>query len=696
MSPVSRFLARFRRPIRILIQLSVLFVILSAVGTVGFVEYSAQPGFCDNCHIMIPYYESWAGSSHNDVPCIKCHYAPGIKAEAMGKIQAANQVVKYVTGTYGMKPWAEIEDAACLRSGCHEQRKLEGEVVYKGIRFDHAHHLGELRRGKQLRCTSCHSQIVQGNHLSVTESTCYLCHFKETPEGEPIAGCTGCHVEPPRVELADGSVVDHPQYIEDLVSCVSCHEDVVMGSGLADQSRCFNCHNEPERLNQFDNTELVHRTHIAVHNVECTQCHIPMEHGIFALRSTFDLDCRTCHQRTHEAQQRLYAGRGGHGTGEMPSAMFLARVSCQGCHGLPTEVRGHEEVQAAGEATCMSCHGIKYANILPAWQDAMQRKVVAVDRVVRGARAAVRSVPIGTRAAADSLVGLAEANLEFVRVGRGAHNIAFADELLRASVDLINEAVRSAALSYAVPTVDLGPRLSENVWETVQFGSRTFDHERHVVLSGLECTACHTTLDEHGGTNLTGAAGCDACHHRQIDPMNCAACHAGPGGAPEEPQAHPTGDFPHAPHMDAGLACAMCHQPPAMDATQVQCETCHAMHHQPEVTCLSCHRDRAKPKHALAFAHSPCGQCHGEKVSGIDRWTRQVCTVCHTDKVEHNAPADCHLCHEMDPLPGDDVSDSAARQPASAVPARSHDAGMLGTESEHMDPVWIIAGGDRM
>jgi hypothetical protein len=441
----------------------------------------------------------------------------------------------------------------------------------------------------------------------------------------------------------------------------------------------------------FDDTELVHRTHISVHNVECTQCHIPMEHEIFALRPTFDLDCRACHQRTHEAQQRLYAGLGGHGTEEMPSSMFLARVSCQGCHGLPTEVKGHEEVQAAGEATCLSCHGIKYANILPAWQDAMESKVAAVDRVVRGARAAVGSTPLGTRAAADSLVGLAEENVDFVRVGRGAHNIAFADELLRGSLDLVGEAMSVADLPYSIPNVDLGPRLSENVClschmgierKAVPFRGRTFDHERHVLLSDLNCTDCHTSLEEHGGTNLSGTESCDACHHRQIEPMNCAACHAGPGGAPEDVREHPTGDFPHGPHRDAGLACSMCHQAPAMSTAQLQCETCHEMHHQPEASCISCHQERAKPKHALAFAHSQCSQCHGEKASGIDRWTRQVCTVCHTDRVEHNAPADCHLCHEMEPLGG---APGAPLDRLNWYRPRTTDG--LGTITDHIDPV---------
>ena len=227
------------RPLRLAIQFGILVIILMSIGAVGFIEYSAQPGFCNNCHNMVPYYDSWATSSHNFVPCISCHYAPGIKAEAMGKLQAANQVVKYITGTYGLKPWAEIEDAACLRSGCHVTRQLEGEVSFAGVRFDHTAHLGELRRGKQLRCTSCHSQIVQGQHLTVTPSTCYLCHFKGRATGDPVGGCVGCHPTPPRVQSPAGFVVDHSDYVRDLVSCVSCHNNVTDGSGAAEKSRCF-------------------------------------------------------------------------------------------------------------------------------------------------------------------------------------------------------------------------------------------------------------------------------------------------------------------------------------------------------------------------------------------------------------------------------------------------------------------------
>jgi hypothetical protein len=91
----------------------------------------------------------------------------GSLSEIRKKFEALSMVAKYVTGTYGPKPWAEVATmAACLR--CHERRLLEGKEIYHGVHFDHRPHLIESRRGLKLRCTSCHSQIVQGSHISVT------------------------------------------------------------------------------------------------------------------------------------------------------------------------------------------------------------------------------------------------------------------------------------------------------------------------------------------------------------------------------------------------------------------------------------------------------------------------------------------------------------------------------------------------
>jgi nitrate/TMAO reductase-like tetraheme cytochrome c subunit len=651
-----------RRWVRLLVQASILLVLVASIGAVGFIEYSAQPGFCDNCHIMVPYYESWKHSSHHDVPCIQCHYAPGIKAEAMGKFQAANQVVKYITGTYGTKPWAEIEDAACLRSGCHVEAKLSAVVDYAGVQFSHAQHLGELRRGKQLRCTSCHSQIVQGSHLAVTQETCFLCHFKGRKPGDPIGGCVGCHKSPPNVVTPQGVVVDHASYVRNLVACTACHTDVVAGEGRVDPQRCYNCHNQPEVFAQAGNTTLMHRTHITEHKIECTQCHDVIQHRIVALRAdSVPLDCAMCHEGVHKAQQRLLAGVGGHGVEDLPSAMYLARVSCRSCHGIDRTVRGHEQVQTAGEESCLACHGVRYANILPAWLRTINEREERVTAALGRVEAVRGSAPIRARAQVDSLLGLARENLNLVRVGGGAHNVAYADRLLRSALDLARRAVAAGGLPANLGIVDLGPDLAENAClqchvgiERVNgtFDGRAFRHEPHLLRANLQCETCHTPLADHGKIKLASAQACDGCHHRAVNPLNCARCHAGPGGVPTAPVEHPIGRFPHAPHVGAGFPCAMCHTPPAMDARGVRCDDCHGSHHQATADCRACHTQDVKAKHPGAMVHGACAACHGDKVAGITQWSRKVCTVCHVDRIDHNAPVACDLCHKVPSPPG--------------------------------------------
>ena len=646
---------RRKRWLRIAGQGTILLVLLAGLGTVGFIEYAAQPSFCTNCHNMQPYYDSWTTSTHQDVPCIKCHYAPGIKAEAMGKVQAANQVVKYVTGTYGTKPWAEIEDAACLRSGCHSTRKIEGELDFLGVSFDHRHHLTALRRGKQLRCTSCHSQIVQGDHVAVTKSTCFLCHFQGRPEGEPVAGCTGCHVDPPLITTSAG-VIDHPQYVRDMVSCISCHDRVTSGDGAAEQDRCFGCHNEPERISLFEDATKVHEVHLGEHNVDCQLCHRPIAHEVVSHADASELDCAGCHQGTHAAQRNLYTGTGGHGAEDDPSVMYQARVSCGSCHGLPREIAGHEQVQAAGEATCLACHGTGYVNILPSWQAEMDDKLSRVSAIVRAASSAPRTGSTAQQATADSLLALASDNVELVSVGQSAHNIGYADALLRAAVAYVDRAARSGGLDYRPPAVSLGAPVAENAClgchlgvdrqEGVWQGAR-FSHQPHVKEANLPCSACHTGMEEHGGIALGSRAACSDCHHSGS--ITCEKCHAGGARAPTGTISTATGDFPHPTHVALGFPCATCHgDSPGAPSADV-CENCHSAHHQPEATCLSCHREGVLQIHPVV-AHQGCTVCHGDAIEGVNAWSRSVCTVCHADRVDHNAPVACEMCHEVPEL----------------------------------------------
>jgi nitrate/TMAO reductase-like tetraheme cytochrome c subunit len=274
---------RWWRGRTVLIVLGAL-VVVGGAALVGLWKVSTSPLLCNSCHIMKPYVAAWKSSKHRNVTCVQCHYPPGFRDTVWVKYQAVSQVVKWATQTYSSKPFAEVEDASCLRSGCHDRRLLDGKVTFKrGIIFDHKPHLGELRRGRQLRCTSCHSQIVVGTHIEVTESTCFLCHFKGMKTGRaltPIAGCTGCH-QAPKGDIVVGSIrFSHDDVGRRGVACQQCHLNVVEGEGAAPRERCFTCHNQPEKLVHYTDIPFVHDFHVAKHNIECARCHTPIMHKL--------------------------------------------------------------------------------------------------------------------------------------------------------------------------------------------------------------------------------------------------------------------------------------------------------------------------------------------------------------------------------------------------------------------------------
>jgi nitrate/TMAO reductase-like tetraheme cytochrome c subunit len=427
-------------------------------GGAGFAEYSTQPGFCVSCHIMEPYYEAWHRSTHKDVPCQECHFAPGWRNTLKGKYQAMAQVAKYVTRTYGTKPHAEIADVSCLQSGCHEQRLLEGKVRWEvtstigdpiEIAFDHRPHLGELRRGKRLRCVSCHSQIVQGEHLTVTLDTCFVCHFKGLRHGrdsEVVGGCRSCHDAPRQViEMALGPF-DHEAFVGRGVTCENCHSDAIRGDGEVPQQVCGTCHNKVDHLARYHDTEMLHRKHVTDHKVECANCHIQIVHELDAVSQRPSGACGACHEFSHAGPAELYWGTGGRGVPDMPSPMARSQVDCIGCHrhqALPenvAEVVG--QTFAAAKESCTYCHGAKYDGTLADWRQRIAALQQAADEAYERAEAIVSEsrLSASTSRRAESLLADAEHNRRLVRLGHAVHNITYAAAVLNTAIGFCREA----------------------------------------------------------------------------------------------------------------------------------------------------------------------------------------------------------------------------------------------------------------
>ena len=442
-------------------------LVLFVGGSAGFAEYSMQPDFCRSCHIMEPYYQAWHNSTHKGVACTKCHFEPGLDKTLYGKFQASSQAAKYITNTYGSKPHAEIRDSSCMREGCHEQRLLKGKVDWPvksvtgkvvTIKFDHTPHLTQERRGKQLRCVSCHSQIVQGQHLVVTLDTCYLCHFKGFEHGrneKTLGGCTACHEAPKdEIRLTTG-VFRHGDYLKRGVTCENCHSDALKGNGEVPRQTCFNCHNQPQQIARYGDTNFIHKEHIQAHKVECSSCHIKIEHNLIAGADISGANvakqsgtCSSCHEQMHGGPAELFAGKGGRGVPDMPSPMFRAQVDCIGCH--KAKHNGDQDAQVTGQTfvavqqSCTYCHATKYDGVLDMWKKTVAEQLEKAEAAylqASKAMAAAKLEPV-EELRLTRLLDDAQANIRLIKLGHGVHNVNYSTAVLNVAIQNCQEIVK--------------------------------------------------------------------------------------------------------------------------------------------------------------------------------------------------------------------------------------------------------------
>jgi len=408
-------------------SLLILGAIVLGIGIVfngAFFVAAYFPKSCVACHYMDPFYAQWKTSKHAGVSCIKCH--------SFSPVFITVTTLKYWTGLYNPRPHAKVNDSSCLASGCHAGRIEKGKAkLGTNITFDHQEHMGKLKRGEKLRCTTCHYSIVQGEHISVDTKVCFLCHFKGISQGQALGGCPGCHGTPTRTVDHSGFQFSHESYLKIGVQCRQCHLRVAEGDGRVNDSHCYDCH--VGRLEKKSDPLAIHRTHVTYNAIQCFRCHEPIRHGEVELVKTFEVKCESCHKRLHNYQKEMYMGAGARGVPDTPSRMFSAQVACDGCHTKSVEVRESgvafpgEKKLTAERKSCVACHGKKYDLMLDDWVRESRVLTAEMERVVAAGKAAVGTGESKSKglSGARALVADARANLNFLRAGRGAHNIEY-------------------------------------------------------------------------------------------------------------------------------------------------------------------------------------------------------------------------------------------------------------------------------
>jgi hypothetical protein len=152
----------------------------------------------------------------------------------------------------------------------------------------------------------------------------------------------------------------------------------------------------------------------------------------------------------HAAQQRLILGIRPNGS-VMPSAKFLAGITCRSCH-IPTESRTDPEQAIRGQAAaCAGCHPSEYSRVLNWWLEGLRLRLASTGEYVARADRQIDASQDSARA----LVDLANRMVSLVAEAGGQHNLELSDRLMREAVERVEEAYRLTGEQVPQPP-DLG------------------------------------------------------------------------------------------------------------------------------------------------------------------------------------------------------------------------------------------------
>jgi len=616
------FLLSSKHPyVRITVILAVILIIVN--GAYYFVS-AYSPG-CVMCHYMKPYYEQSSHSVHKEFSCVTCH--------PNRRILTAPYLLRYIAGSYNPRPRAEVDDIVCLN--CHEEQNLKKQTAFEmNISFDHSDHLGDLKRGKKLRCTSCHGRGDNKEHFEINKNVCFTCHFKGADRGHSVTSCNVCHGIPKKVVDHGGFQFNHESYLKIGVDCSQCHLDVTTGNADVNKKKCYQCH--VERTEEFSNIDKIHNVHISERGVDCEECHNAIEHGKVRMISTLEANCENCHQLRHTPQREMYIGSEGRGVGSIPSRMFAAQVSCEGCH-LDLDNNGKSDLSEKRQS-CVKCHEPGYDLMLDKWISGMDEAVKAIEPSIEHTRNLINTAKLQGRNvdAEMSFFADIETNFNLVKVGNGVHNIDYALRLLENISNNIEGIAGSLGnKNYKVTKGKLLTDESEycNLCHFTikpksinKFGEEDFPHQTHVTF--LSCTKCHSRT-EHKKITVTKD--------------DCQSCHKNFSKIPENIK-YKSISFSHKQHTSKNnLDCKTCHV--TIDFSKIQIK---------EKVCTSCHHKKENSKN--------CSKCHpvqnntynGTILSGkfdpdLMKTGGVLCEDCHmTDKIKVTKPGAnvCVGCHD--------------------------------------------------
>jgi len=240
---------------RLLVAGIVVVVLLALVIVPGYI--ATRPSFMQRYSHFNGEYKSWSTSVHAQVPCQRCHVAPGILAQTG---YSARMLGEFYLSAFNPSRQPKLfpvpTNAAC--QSCHYELRT---VSPSGdLNIPHRAHVGVLK----LDCVRCHKYLVhekspEGKH-SPPMSICLTCHDGKQAKN----ACSTCHTNKdiPANHRDPNWIVIHPQ-MQGKVDCKTCHKWT--------EHWCAECHARRPKSHTAD-WRTLHGQQVKVRR-NCEACH---------------------------------------------------------------------------------------------------------------------------------------------------------------------------------------------------------------------------------------------------------------------------------------------------------------------------------------------------------------------------------------------------------------------------------------
>jgi nitrate/TMAO reductase-like tetraheme cytochrome c subunit len=566
-------------------------------------------------------------------------------------------------GFYAYQAYDYVQHDNDFCVSCHLMENpydLFAESAHRGLSCKACHQPSMVERTQMAATQIIQDPEIISVHAAVPNERCVSCHVEGDPEvWRLIAQSAGHRVH---LESTDSALVG--------ISCVECHSTSLHEFAPV-TSTCAQsgCHTDNQ-------VQLGMMSDLTIHCVACHSFSAPLDPVTTAQLASEPLtpggsDCLTCHAMRVLAQmpeedpheQQCSFCHNPHEQSDAAEAVQTCAIG--GCHDDPDALTPfHRGLHGTSAEDCTSCHNahdfsLTGDNCVSCHQDIFDGPGTSFDTGRR----------IGATSSASD--GTAVAELMRIPATALAHSAYGGDDsLVWPDPDYEPSSGPSASarpgedremsgVAHATSSATARPGAEA---DTVTF--------RHAEHRNVDCTACHSAEEAHGGLTVTSIDDCRSCHHSAPLSDDCTSCHTDSGRfrPPSDlSRAHAMAfevkspvvrELPFDHDVHAIESCTSCHSDGgggALSAAEVTCSQCHAEHHDatagPE--CRSCHVPAPISAHPVAEVHVTCSGsgCHTESsLDDIPR-VREFCLACHQDMVDHKQEdgRPCAGCHTLPP-----------------------------------------------